>query len=79
MRSLYPPGKETDPLPVTLAITGAKICIDCDCLTNAEGPLCPHCGQDSLHPLTWWLTPLALAQAHEGRRWRTQGSRLPNS
>jgi hypothetical protein len=53
------PGRQRDTeeeTPMTLAIGAARLCPDCDILTDS--PICSLCGRNHTVPLTAWVRPL---------------------
>jgi hypothetical protein len=43
-------GKRDEPKrkPVTLPLATAVLCVDCECLSDARGSICPACGSSAL-------------------------------
>jgi hypothetical protein len=61
--------------PMTLAIGVARLCPDCDILT--ESPICSQCGRSHTVPLTAWVRPLDAVSSPQSVSERTQRQANP--
>ena len=58
--------------PMPLSLTRARVCLDCDCLTELS--TCPWCDRDNTVPLAGWFRPIDDGKVDASRHGRTAAS-----